>query len=162
MTRHSRIRYVRGYGYIRCVYKYNGDGIADIFSTIWKSGRQILTKIPNKLIDASKDALLNVGSTAIKAVGSRVGDTIADKITKKNIEPSKTPDQDMRQKILKELTFDHPVKTSEVNDNNMNKESINTNTDGISSDHYTKFYGSGKSNSKKRGKTLHGSGIKIL
>jgi hypothetical protein len=179
MSRRSRSRYVRGHGYIRYVNKnidpINGDGIGDIFSAIFKSGKQILTKIPNQLIDVSKKALLDVGSSTIKAVGSRVGDTIADKITKKNIEPSKTPDQELRKQILKELTFDQPINTNEVSNFN-HKEPIltsntnNTNTTGISAEQYNKFYGSGNKRSRKkpvtsknkRGESIIGSGMKIL
>jgi hypothetical protein len=176
MSRRSRIRYVRGYGYIRYLNKnidsINGDGIGDIFSAIFKSGKQILTKIPNKLIDAGKDALLNVGSSTIKAIGSRIGDTISDKIIKKNIESPKTPDQDMRKQILKELTFDQPVKTNEVYETKQKEPISTSNTTGISAEQYNKFYGSGNKihrsckksvkSKNKRGDSIIGSGIKIL
>jgi hypothetical protein len=170
MGRHSRTKFVRGYGYIRylnggsSIDSINGDGIGDIFSSIFKAGSQILTKIPNQLIDASKKALLNVGSSTIKAVGSKVGDTIADNITKKTIDTSKVPSQELRRQILKELTFlttDTPV---EKNGKNHREESIpftaesSTSTNGIHPDLYKKFYGTGKN----RGKSLIGAGIKIL
>jgi hypothetical protein len=177
MGKQSRIRYVRGYGYIRYFNKdidpITGNGIGDIFSAIFKSGRQLLTKIPNQLIDSSKKALLDVGSSTIKAVGSRVGDTIADKIVKKNIDTSKEPAPELRRQILKELTFDEPVKTIEVNDNNHKKESVsnnnNTSTSGFTSEQYKQFYGSGNKHGKslKRvrknaSKSIIGAGIKIL
>ena len=109
-----------GYGYIRCLHRapscdsIHGDGIGDIFSSIFKAGRQVFTKIPSKLIDASKSALVNVGSSTIKAVGSKVGDTIANKIVSKNAKQTPIPDQEMRQQILKELTFEQPPNKAET------------------------------------------------
>ena len=173
MGRHSRIKYVRGYGYIRYLNNNDsikGDGIGDIFSAIFKSGKQLLTKIPNQLIDSSKKALLDVGSSTIKAVGSRVGDTIADKIVKKNINSSEILDQGKRRDILKQLTFQEPAKTNKVNDND-HKESVattntnNASTSGFSSEQYRQFYGAGQSliiPRKRCGKALIGAGIKIL
>jgi hypothetical protein len=175
MGRHSRTKYIRGYGYIRylnrdsSINSIHGDGIGDIFSSIFKAGSQILTKIPNQIIDASKKALLNVGSSTIKAIGSKVGDTIADNITKKTIDTSKIPSQDIpsqeiRKQILKELTFEHPSKPNEENVRTQREEPIpntavsSTITNGIPADLYKKFYGSGR----KRGKSLIGAGIKIL
>ena len=115
MGKYSRSKYIPGYGYIRYIHRspsidsINGDGLGDIFSSIFKAGRQVLTKIPSKLIDASKTALLNAGSSTIKAVGSKVGDTIANKIVSKNTKPSPVPNQELRQQILKELTFEQPT-----------------------------------------------------
>src|SRR3990167_1547035 len=112
MRRHSKLKYIRGHGYVRCIYRspsldsIHGDGIGDIFSSIFKAGSQLLTMIPGKLVDASKSALLNVGSSTIKAVGSKVGDTIANKIVSKHEKTTPIPDQELRRQILKELTFE--------------------------------------------------------
>jgi hypothetical protein len=170
MGRHSRTKYVRGYGYIRYLTRdssinpINGDGIGDIFASIFKAGSQILTKIPNQIIDASKKALLNVGSSTIKAVGSKVGDTIADNITKKtidtsnkNIDSANIPSQELRRQILKELTFEPPDKPAQERVKQSREESPPI-TNGIPSDLYKKIYGSGR----KRRKLLVGAGIKIL
>src|SRR6266487_4731683 len=114
MKRHIKSKYIPGHGYIRYLHRspsldsIHGDGIGDIFSSIFKAGSQLLTNIPSKLVDASKSALLNVGSSTIKAVGSKVGDTIADKIVSKNVKPTAVPDQELRRQILKELTFEQP------------------------------------------------------
>ena len=171
MRQRSRSKYIRGHGYVRYIYRHpsldsiHGDGIGDILSSIFKAGRQVLTKIPSKLIDASKNALLNVGSSTIKAVGSKVGDTIADKIVSKNTKATPAADQDLRRQILKELTFDKPIKaTTEAVDN---KEPIqankitDANSQGIPGDIYKQLYGSGTKQSK-RGQMLIGRGIKIL
>jgi hypothetical protein len=79
----------------------------------------------------------------------------------------------MRKQILKELTFDQPVKTNEIYENKQKEEPIlSSNTTGISAEHYNKFYGSGNkihrsckkiAKSKyKRGEAIFGSGINIL
>src|SRR6266487_6717551 len=114
MSKRSKTKYIHGYGYIRYLHRapschsIHGDGLGDIFSSIFKAGSQVLTKIPSKLIDATKSALVNVGSSTIKAVGSKVGDTIANKILSKNVKPTPIPDQELRRQILKELTFEQP------------------------------------------------------
>ena len=155
MRRRSRSKYIHGHGYVRYIYRHpsldsiHGDGIGDILSSIFKAGRQVLTKIPSKLIDASKNALLNVGSSTIKAVGSKVGDTIADKIVSKNTKATPAADQDLRRQILKELTFDKPT---EVVDSKEPTQVTETNSQDLHKQ------GSGT----KRGKTLIGRGIKIL
>ena len=156
MRRHSRTKYIPGHGYVRYIYRspsldsIHGDGIGDIVSSIFKAGRQVLTKIPSKLVDASKSALLNVGSSTIKAVGSKVGDTIADKIVSKNTKTSPVPSQELRRQILKELTFEQPNKAT-VEDVVI-KEPIQV------TEANKRLDGSGT----KRGKTLIGRGIKIL
>ena len=158
MGRRSRTKYIRGHGYIRYLYRspsidsIHGDGLGDIFSSIFKAGSQVLTKIPSKLIEASKNALVNVGSSAIKAVGSKVGDTIANKITSKNVKPTPIPEQEMRRQILKELTFEHPIKPVEP------PPEPDTSDVGLPSEMQKKFYGSGR----KRSKLFTGGGIKIL
>jgi hypothetical protein len=166
MRRHSKLKYVPGHGYVRCIYRspsldsIHGDGIGDIFSSIFKAGRQVFTKIPSKLFDASKNALLNVGSSTIKAVGSKVGDTIADKIVSKNAKATPAADQDLRRQILKELTFNKPT---EAVDNNVSTQVINkteATSQGIPGDLYKQLYGSG-TKQIKRGQTLIGRGIKI-
>jgi hypothetical protein len=155
MGRRSRTKYIRGHGYIRYLYRspsidsIHGDGLGDIFSSIFKAGSQVLTKIPSKLIEASKNALVNVGSSTIKAVGSKVGDTIANKITSKNVKPPPIPEQEMRRQILKELMFEQPVEQPPEPD---------TSDVGLSSAMQKKFYGSGR----KRSKLFTGGGIKIL
>ena len=161
MGKRSKTKYIPGYGYIRYLHRapscdsIYGDGLGDIFSSIFKAGSQVLTKIPSKIIDASKSALVNVGSSAIKAAGSKVGDTIANKIVSKNIKQTPVPDQELRKQILKELTFEQP--TSKV-DNVEPTQVTETNSQGIPGDLHKKFYGSGK----KRTKSFIGGGIKIL
>src|SRR6266487_2571359 len=114
MGKRSKTKYIHGYGYIRYLHRapscdsIHGDGLGDIFSSIFKAGSQLLTKIPSKIIDASKSALVNVGSSTIKAAGSKVGDTIANKIVSKNVKQTPVPDQELRRQILKELTFEKP------------------------------------------------------
>jgi len=171
MRRHNRSKYIRGHGYVRYIYRspsldsIHGDGIGDIFSSIFKAGSQLLTKIPSKLADASKNALVNVGSSTIKAVGSKVGDTIANKIVSKNTKATPAPNQDIRRQILKELTFDQPIRA--INEAVENKESTqgnnktDDNSQGIPGDLYKQLYGSG-TKQRKRGQTLIGRGIKIL
>ena len=120
MGKRSKTKYIHGYGYIRYLRRapscesIHGDGIGDIFSSIFKAGSQVLTKIPSKIIDASKTALINAGSSTIKAVGSKVGDTIANKIVNKNAKPKPIPDQELRRQILKELTFEQPPNKVDV------------------------------------------------
>ena len=115
MGKRSKTKYIQGHGYISYIHRtpsidsLHGDGIGDIFSSIFKAGSQVLTKIPSKLIDASKSALVNVGSSTIKAVGSKAGDAIANKIVSKNVKQTPIPDQELRRQILKELTFDKPA-----------------------------------------------------
>ena len=160
----SKTKYIRGYGYVRVLHRapscdsIHGDGLGDIFSTIVKAGRQVFTKIPSKLFDASKNALVNVGSSTIKAVGSKVGDTIANKIASKNAKPTPIPDQELRQQILKELTFEQPTKKTEPSEPPQVTNVIEANSQGIPGDLHKKFYGSGR----KRGKSITGAGIKIL
>jgi hypothetical protein len=171
MRRHSRSKYVQGYGYVRCIYRspsldsIHGDGIRDVFSSIFKAGSQLLTKVPSKLIDASKNALVNVGSSTIKAVGSKVGDTIADKIVSKNTKATPVSDQELRRQILKELTFEQPIKaTTEAVEHKEPIQANNitdANSQGIPGDLYKQLYGSG-TKQRKRGQTLIGHGIKIL
>ena len=144
MRKHSKTKYIHGHGYIRV----HGDGLGDIFSSIFKAGSQVLTKIPSKLIDASKSALINAGSSTIKAVGSKVGDTIANKIVSKNVKPTPVSDQEVRRQVLKELTFEKPVV----------EPTQESNSEGISGELYKKMYGSGR----KRSKQFIGAGIKIL
>ena len=161
MSKRCRTKYIRGHGYIRVVHRapscdsIHGDGLGDIFSSIFKAGSQVLTKIPSKIIDASKSALVNVGSSTIKAVGSKVGDTIANKIVSKNIKPTPAPDQELRRQILKELTFEQPPNKVETVEPTPVTE---TNSQGIPGDYHKKFYGSGR----KRSKLFTGAGIKIL
>src|SRR6266487_6325400 len=161
MSKHSKTKYIHGYGYIRYLHRapscesIHGDGLGDIFSSIFKAGSQVLTKIPSKLIDASKSALVNVGSSTIKAVGSKVGDTIANKIVSKNAKPTPIPDQELRKQILKELTFEQP--TNKVN--NVEPTLVTeTSSQGLPGDLHKQFYGSGR----KRGRAFIGAGIKIL
>ena len=161
MGKRSRTKYVRGHGYIRYLHRtpscdsIHGEGIGDIFSSIFKSGSQLLSKIPSKLIDASKSALVNVGSSTIKAVGSKAGDAIANQIVNKNVKQTPNPDQEMRRQILKELTFEKP--TNKV-DPPQETNTSEANSQGIPGDLHKKFYGSGR----KRGKPFIGAGIKIL
>jgi len=161
MGKRSKTKYIRGHGYVRVLHKapscdsIHGDGLGDIFSSIFKAGSQVLTKIPSKLIDASKSALVNVGSSTIKAVGSKAGDAIANKIVSKNVKPTPIPDQEMRRQILKELTFEKPANNVEPP---QVTNVIEANSQGIPGDLHKKFYGSGK----KRGKSFIGGGIKIL
>ena len=161
MSRRSKTKYIRGHGYVRVLHRapscdsIHGDGISDIFSSIFKAGSQVLTKIPTKLIDASKSALVNVGSSTIKAVGSKAGDAIANKIVNKNIKPTPIPDQELRRQILKELTFEQPAKQTETVES---PQVIESNSQGIPGDFHKKFYGSGR----KQSKLFNGAGIKIL
>lgn len=161
MGKRSKTKYIRGHGYVRVLHKapscesIHGDGLGDIFSSIFKAGSQVLTKIPSKIIDASKSALANVGSSTIKAVGSKVGDTIANKIASKNAKPTPIPDQEMRRQILQELTFEKPANNVEPP---QVPNVIEANSQGIPGDLHKKFYGSGK----KRAKSFIGGGIKIL
>src|SRR6266516_1779099 len=151
MSKRSKTKYIHGYGIIRYLHRapscesIHGDGLGDIFSSIFKAGSQVLTKIPSKIIDASKSALVNVGSSTIKAVGSKVGDTIANKIVSKNVKQTAVPDQELRRQILKELTFEKP---NEAVDSKEPTQVTETNS---------LLTGSGT----KRGKTLIGRGIKI-
>jgi len=167
MRRHSRSKYIQGHGYIRYIYRspsldsIHGDGIGDIFSSVFKAGTQLLNKIPSKLVDASKNALLNVGSSTIKAVGSKVGDTVANKIISKNVKPTPIPDQELRRKILKELTFEQPPSKVEPVEPTQVNNITEANSQGISGDLYKQLYGSG-TKQRKRGQTLIGRGIKIL
>lgn len=170
MNKRSGTKYIRGYGYIRILHRarscesINGDGIGDIFSSIFKAGRQIFTKIPSKLIGASKTALLNAGSSTIKAVGSKVGDTIANNIVNKNSKPSPVPDQELRKKILKELTFEQPPKTDVIEPTPVN-DKIEANTQGISGESHKQFYGTGTKRAasrRKRGDSIFGKGMKYL
>src|SRR6266516_617416 len=140
MGKRSKTKYIHGYGYIRYLHRapscdsINGDGIGDIFSSIFKAGSQVLTKIPSKLIDATKSALVNVGSSTIKAVGSKVGDTIANKIVSKNIKQTAVPDQELRRQILKELTFEQPPNKVETVEPTQVNNITEPNTQGISGD----------------------------
>lgn len=136
-------KYISGHGYITLVQ--HGEGINDIFSSIWKAGKQILTKLPSKLIDAGKDAVVNIASKSVKAIGEKVGDKIADKITSKKpvpVSPSQQATPELRRQVLQELSLipDNPATQS-----------------GINSEMYKQFYGSG--NSKKR---LKGRGVRLL
>jgi hypothetical protein len=175
MRRHTKSKYIRGHGYIRYIYRspslgsIHGDGIGDIFSSIFKAGSRLLTKIPSKLVDASKSALLNVGSSTIKAVGSKVGDTIADKIVSKNIKATPAQDQDIRRQILKELNFEQPSKSTVEAADSKEPTQVNNKTEansqGIPGDLYKQLYGSGTKSAglqRNRGQTLIGRGIKIL
>ena len=164
MGKRSKTKYIRGHGYVRVLHKapscdsIHGDGLGDIFSSIFKAGSQVLTKIPSKIIDASKSALVNVGSSTIKAVGSKAGDAIANKIVNKNVKPTPIPDQELRRQILKELNFEQPAKTSEPSEPPQVTNVTEANSQGIPGDLHKKFYGSGK----KQGKSFIGGGIKIL
>src|SRR6266516_4025460 len=166
MRRKIKSKYIPGHGYIRYIYRspsldsIHGDGIGDIFSSIFKAGSQLLTKIPSKLVDASKSALLNVGSSTIKAVGSKVGDTIADKIVSKNAKPTPIHDQELRRQILKELTFEHPTVPSDNTEPIQGNNKTEANSHSISGDVHKQLHGSG-TKQRKRGKTLFGRGIKI-
>lgn len=157
MSKRIRIKYIPGHGYIRYVKRtaskdsIEGDGISDIFSSLFKSGTQLLTKIPSKVVDASKTALLNIGSSAIKAVGSKVGDTIANKIANKNTMPPAISDQETRRKILKELKFVQPPIEDIASADIIDKSQVNL--EGIPADLYKKFYGSS---------VKLGAGIKFL
>lgn len=168
MSKFSRTKYIRGYGYIRVIHRapscdsIHGDGIGDIFSSIVKAGRQIFTKIPSKLIDASKNALVNVGSSTIKAVGSKAGDAIANKIVSKK--PSPVPNQDLRRQILKELTLEQPPKTDVIEPTPV-IDKTEVNTQGISGESHKQFYGTGTKRAaslRKRGESIIGKGIKYL
>ena len=170
MSKHSRTKYIRGYGYIRYCHRspsidsINGDGLGDIFSSIFKAGSQVLTKIPSKLIDASKTALLNAGSSTIKAVGSKVGDTIANKIVSKTPKPSSVPAQEIRKQILKELTFEQQVKPDSNEPTQVSSQS-DANSQGISAETYKQMYGTGTKRTathRKRGDSIIGRGIKYL
>lgn len=150
MQRRKYLKYVPNYGYITVVKR--GEGFGDIFSTIFKSGQQILSKIPQKIIDATKEAGSTVASSTIKAVGSKAADAIANKIMNKpaakRITQSQQATPEVRKQILQELSF-------LPSDNTMPTEKP-TNQPGISADVYKKLYGSGC----KQKKT--GRGIKIL
>ena len=151
MVQRKCLRYVPNYGYITVVKK--GDGIGDLFSTIFKSGQQILSKIPQKIVDATREAGTSVASSTIKAVGSKIGDKIADKIVKKpakEILPSQQATPELRKQILQELSL------LPQNDA-VTKQSTNNSADqpGLSADVYKQLYGTGK-------KKKIGSGIKIL
>ena len=155
MPKHRKSKYVKGYGYINLQSKYpiveslSGDGIADVLYSIFKAGNQILTKIPQRLIDSSKDAILNVGSSTIKAVGSRVSDAIAEKVMAKQRELSKIPSTELRKQILKEITFQPEIKKNKsTKSNSINQEDSEEHvqppiTSGIPSDLYKNFYGNG-------------------
>ena len=157
MSKRIRIKYIPGHGYIRYVKRtpskdsIDGGGFSDIFSSIFKSGSQLLTKIPSKLVDASKTALLNIGSSAIKAVGSKVGDAISNKIVSKNTKPSAIPDQETRRQILQELKFEQPPIDDIASADIIDKSKANL--EGIPADLYKKFYGSS---------VKLGAGIKFL
>jgi len=150
MRQRKCLKYVPNYGYITIVKK--GEGIGDIFSSIFKSGQQILSKIPQKIIDATKEAGTSVASSTIKAVGSKAGDAIANKIMSKPVAKAISPSQhatpELRKQILQELSFlpsDNSIPTSK-----------STSHPGISADVYKELYGTG-SKQKKIGR-----GIKIL
>ena len=171
MSKRSRTKYIPGYGYIRYCQRspslgsINGDGIGDIFSSIFKAGSQVLTKIPSKLIDASKIALLNAGSSTIKAVGSKVGDTIANKIVSKNPKPSSAPNQELRKQILKELTFEQPPNKTNIDEPTQVSNKAEANPQGISAETYKQMYGTGTKRTathRKRGDSIIGRGIKYL
>ena len=68
-----RVKYIHGYGYL---IQKSGRGIMDSFT-------RIIHSVPKQIMDAGKDALTNVGSSTIKALASKVGDKIADRIMKK-------------------------------------------------------------------------------
>jgi hypothetical protein len=150
MSRNRRTKYISGYGYVNVV---RGEGIGDIFTSIWRGGRKLLTRIPQQMIEATKDASINVATKGIKAIGEKAGDKIADKIVAKSKannstahSPSKQATPEIRRQVLQELSLLPP--------DNIVAESSSP---GIPSDLYNKFYGSGMK--KKR---LTGYGIKIL
>ena len=67
----------------------------------------LFSNIPQPIIDAGKDALMNIGKSGIKAVGSKLGDKLADKIVGK-----KTPmapamraktEAEIREQVLRDL-----------------------------------------------------------
>jgi hypothetical protein len=170
MGKYSRSKYIPGYGYIRYIHRspsidsINGDGLGDIVSSFFKAGRQLFTKIPSNIIDATKGALVNVGSSTIKAVGSKVGDTIANKIVSKNTKPPPVPNQELRKQILRELTFEQPTQPDTIEPLPTNNKT-EANTQGIPGESYKQMYGSGTKRAvshRKRGQSIIGKGIKYL
>jgi hypothetical protein len=96
-----RTRYYHNYGYI------SGDGIFDSISDFYNS----LSKLPDPIKASIRESALDIGKKGIKAVGSKLGDELADLITKKNRKkPDKTKtvvgnktEEDIRREVLEDL-----------------------------------------------------------
>jgi hypothetical protein len=150
MNRNRRTKYISGYGYVNVV---RGEGVGEIFSSIWRGGRKLLTRIPQQIVDATRDASITVATKGIKAIGEKAGDKIADKIVAKSKvskvatqSPSKQATPEIRKQVLQELSLLPP-------ENNV----VDEKPTGIPAELYTKFYGTGMKKKK-----LTGYGIKIL
>jgi hypothetical protein len=95
-----RTKFHPNYGYYT-INTQSGSGVLDGVANLFKT---VSENIPTQLSTAAKDAALNVGIKAIKAVGSKIGDKIANRILSKQAKAPKATDETrIREKVLEDL-----------------------------------------------------------